>query len=83
MAQAGRDLSHARHSLEGGDFEWACFASHQASEKALKAVYQSLGGEARGHDLDGLLLGLGDRARIPENVVSGDFSGFLSVAILA
>jgi len=26
-----------------GHYEWACFAAHQAAEKALKAVYQSLG----------------------------------------
>jgi HEPN domain-containing protein len=34
--------------------------------KAIKAVYQHLGGEARGHDLDGLLQGLATRVRIPK-----------------
>ncbi|AEJ61817.1 HEPN domain protein [Spirochaeta thermophila DSM 6578] len=37
--QAEADLRHAQHSLEAGDYEWACFAAHQAAEKALKAVY--------------------------------------------
>jgi HEPN domain-containing protein len=34
--QAEADLQHARNSLESGDFEWSCFAAHQAAEKALK-----------------------------------------------
>src|SRR3972149_11303866 len=42
LAQAERDLLHAQHSLDDGDYDWACFASHQASEKALKAVFQSI-----------------------------------------
>ncbi|HAF69878.1 TPA: DNA-binding protein [Candidatus Acetothermia bacterium] len=55
LRQAKRDLDHARRSLELGDYEWACFAAQQAAEKALKALYQSLGGEARGHSVRGLL----------------------------
>jgi len=38
MKQALKDLSHARLSLENGDFEWACFAAQQAGEKAVKAL---------------------------------------------
>ena len=40
MAQAGRDLEHAQRAAEGGSHEWACFAAHQASEKAIKAFFQ-------------------------------------------
>lgn len=65
MAQAQRDLEVARREAGEGYFEWACFAAHQAAEKGLKAVYQLLGGEARGHDLDGLLRGLAARMDIP------------------
>lgn len=54
-AQAGWDLQHARHSLEAGDFEWACFAAQQAAEKALKAVYQLANAEAWGHSVYALL----------------------------
>lgn len=38
MAQAQRDLEHARLSIGSGHFEWACFAAQQAAEKAVKAV---------------------------------------------
>jgi hypothetical protein len=51
MRQADKDLKHARTSLAAGDYEWACFASQQAAEKALKALYQSLGGESFGHSI--------------------------------
>jgi len=56
--QAGHDLEHARKALVGGDFEWACFAAHQAAEKALKALFQKAGEEARGHSVLDLLAGL-------------------------
>ena len=46
--QAERDFLQARSSLEGGLYEWAAFAAQQCAEKAAKAVYQRLGGEARG-----------------------------------
>ncbi len=55
FSQAERDLQHARHALEAGYYEWACFASQQAAEKAVKALFQRLGAEARGHSVLGLL----------------------------
>lgn len=55
LKQARRDLEHARHDLADGDYEWACFATQQAAEKAVKGLYQSLGAEARGHSVAGLL----------------------------
>lgn len=58
LGQALRDLEHARRSVRFRDYEWACFSSQQAAEKALKAVYLSLGMEAWGHDLVNLLRGL-------------------------
>ena len=56
--QARHDLAHARRAADGGDFEWACFAAQQAAEKALKAVFQKAGAEARGHSVLGLLKNL-------------------------
>jgi HEPN domain-containing protein len=53
--QAEADLQHARHALEDGDHEWACFACHQAAEKAAKAVHAHLGQEAWGHVVTELL----------------------------
>jgi HEPN domain-containing protein len=53
--QAEADLRHARHALDDGDFEWSCFAAHQAAEKALRAVFQKLGMDAWGHTLTALI----------------------------
>lgn len=55
FGQARRDIAHCRHSIEMGDYEWACFAAHQAAEKALKALLMSNGIEAWGHSVKGLL----------------------------
>jgi HEPN domain-containing protein len=38
-SQAERDLEHARESAAAGRHEWACFAAHQAGEKAVKALH--------------------------------------------
>jgi len=39
LKQAEKDLKHAQKALELGPFEWACFASQQAAEKTVKALY--------------------------------------------
>jgi len=62
MKQAKRDLENAKYELKGGFFEWACFLSQQAAEKAVKAVFQKLGAEAFGHSVAGLL------QRLPEKI---------------
>ena len=64
MRQADRDLEHAQKSLELGHWELACFAAHQAAEKALKAVYFALWAEAFGHALTHLLAGLHERLNL-------------------
>jgi hypothetical protein len=38
MRSALRTLESARRDLDGGDYNWACFKSHQAAGKALKAL---------------------------------------------
>ena len=60
--QAEADLRHARHARDDGDFEWSAFASHQAAEKAIKALFQKLHLDAWGHTLSSLL------AQLPEPV---------------
>ncbi len=55
FSQAERDLRHAEHSREAEEHEWACFAAHQAAEKAVKALHLSLGQEAWGHVVSRLL----------------------------
>jgi HEPN domain-containing protein len=51
MRQAKRDLSHAGTSLRAGEYEWSCFAAQQASEKAIKALYQNRHKDAWGHSV--------------------------------
>ncbi len=63
LRQALRDLEHARAALERDTFEWAAFAAQQAADKAVKAVFQSLGADARGHSVTELLVALPPRAR--------------------
>ena len=49
LNQAVRDLEQAKISQKSEHHEWACFASHQASEKAVKALHLFHGQEAWGH----------------------------------
>lgn len=55
LEQGRHDLDHARHALDAGDYDWACFAAHQAAEKAVKALILSLSGEGWGHAITRLL----------------------------
>lgn len=64
--QAEADFQHAKNSLEAGDFEWSCFAAHQASEKALKSVFLKRGMDAWGHTITVLIGNLLNNAEIPE-----------------
>jgi len=62
LNQAERDLRQAEASMRDGFYEWACFASQQAAEKAVKGLIQTLGGEAWGSSVASLIDAL------PENV---------------
>jgi len=53
--QSARDLAHASHALDAGDYEWAAFAAQQSAEKVLKALIMALGGEPWGHLTAGLV----------------------------
>ena len=55
LDQAERDIKQAEASLRDGFYEWACFAAQQGAEKAVKALVQSLGGEAWGHSVTALI----------------------------
>ncbi len=63
MKQGRRDLDHGRHSLEAGDYEWACFAAQQGAEKAVKAVIEKAGGVTWGNSVTTLLEALPDSLR--------------------
>ena len=51
LHQAQADLAQAQLSAEAGHHEWACFACHQAAEKALKALHLHHGQQSWGHGL--------------------------------
>lgn len=53
--QAERDLAQAEVARGAGHHEWACFAAHQAAEKAVKALHLARGQEAWGHVVARLL----------------------------
>ncbi|MEB3778820.1 MAG: HEPN domain-containing protein [Desulfurococcales archaeon] len=51
LKQAKRNLASARVNADAELYEEACFESHQAAEKALKALLQFLGIDRRGRSL--------------------------------
>jgi len=67
--QAERDLEQAEDSRAAGRHEWACFAAHQAAEKAAKAVHLACGQEAWGHVVAKLLVELPARLAVPQELV--------------
>jgi HEPN domain-containing protein len=67
--QAEADLRAARSARDTGHYEWAAFASHQAAEKAIKAVYQKLHMEAWGHALTSLLEHLPNEKQANEELI--------------
>ena len=70
IAQAQFDLEHAARSMEGGDFEWACFAAHQAAEKAIKGVFQSVAAQViMGHAIHDMLGELQRTTRVPARLL--------------
>lgn len=60
LRQAELDVEMARVALGAGRAEWACFAAQQGAEKAVKALHEAEGTEARGHSVAALLEGLAD-----------------------
>ena len=66
LHEAKADLKHARDSIGLLSYNWACFAAHQAAEKALRAVLLHLGGaRIRGHDLVKLYRAIPKEHRFP------------------
>lgn len=69
IRQAKRDVESAKAQLETGFFEWACFIAQQATEKAIKAVYQKLGAEAWGHSATDLLKGIKEKLNVTDDLI--------------
>lgn len=53
--QAERDLQRASSDVKYEDYEWACFTSQQAAEKAIEALESRLGLSLWGHSLTEML----------------------------
>jgi HEPN domain-containing protein len=70
LKQAEADLKHAHNSIEDGDYEWACFAAQQTAEKGLKAIYENMNMDVKGHSILGLLKGLVAYYKVPERFYS-------------
>ena len=71
LNQAKRDLEHARNDVQHEFFEWAGFSAQQAAEKAVKAVFQAMSAEARGHAVTELLTALGASHSVSADLVDG------------
>ncbi len=67
--QAEHDLKHAQDSHDAGSHEWACFAAHQAAEKAVKALHLYHKQEARGHAIARLLQELPSSCEPPAGLI--------------
>ena len=67
--QAEHDLSHAKHDMKEGFYDWACFASQQAAEKAIKAVFYRLNAEVWGHSIYDLLRELDNHYKVPDELL--------------
>lgn len=65
MDQAEGDLAHARSDLRRGFYDWACFSTQQATEKAVKAVLYRMGLEVWGYSVADLLEVLAERQEVP------------------
>lgn len=72
LRQAEADLRHARHAATAGDYDWACFAAHQAAEKAVKSVVLADGAEAWGHSVTRLLALLRGSGRAVDDALLDD-----------
>ncbi len=55
LDQATRDIEKAQIDIQYEYWEWACFTSQQAAEKAVKAMLMKLGYTAWGHAITPML----------------------------
>ncbi len=62
-------MDAARDLLDGGFYEWTCFLSQQACEKAVKAVFYKLGMELFSYPVSGLLYELSKFFKVDEDLI--------------
>ncbi|MFN3309224.1 MAG: HEPN domain-containing protein [Anaerolineales bacterium] len=66
--QAKRDLQRASLDVRYEYYEWACFTSQQAAEKAIKALGLKLGLSLWGHSLTEMLELLSATTDVPDTI---------------
>ncbi len=69
LKQAEFDCSTAKTLKDNDNFPWACFAVHQAAEKALKALLEKINQPSWGHDLVELLEQVKQTISVPQKIV--------------
>ncbi|MCL7383987.1 MAG: HEPN domain-containing protein [Thaumarchaeota archaeon] len=67
-AQSLRDLKAAEDSFRFKNYEWSCFQSQQAAEKAVKALLYVYGRSSWGHSITELLDYVRDLERVDEEL---------------
>ena len=55
LRQAKADIKAAQDSAKNNNYEWACFQSQQAAEKALKALWYFYSSDPWGHSVTRLI----------------------------
>lgn len=68
IEQAKGEFKAARDLFTTTNYAWCCFACHQASEKALKAILEHFGAPTIGHNLLALLNEISKYTTIPKNI---------------
>lgn len=68
LSQATRDLERASIDIEHEYWEWACFTSQQAAEKAVKALLMYQGYSAWGHSITPMLHNV-DEIDVPADLI--------------
>jgi len=70
LGQAEAELKAARDLLATDNYAWCCFTSHQAAEKALKAILEHLRARTPGHNLNELIGVVGRHIAVGVNLKS-------------
>jgi HEPN domain-containing protein len=69
LDEAIGDLEHAKNDIKSGFYNWACFSAQQSAEKAVKAIFEKIGGEAWGYSVADLLEALAKERNVPEELI--------------
>ena len=70
LRQAEYDLAHAELAAQVGGHSWACFAAHQAAEKAVQAMHFRYIQAACGHVVADLLRDLPAELAVPPELIA-------------